>query len=43
VSTKGRRRLIAAITIAGVVATLWSMRARMLARSEQDFQHRYGR
>jgi hypothetical protein len=42
VSNKGRRRLIAAITVAGLVATVWSMRARLLARSEQDFEHRYG-
>jgi hypothetical protein len=42
VSRKQRRRLIVAITLAGLVATVWSMRARVLARNEQDFQHRYG-
>jgi hypothetical protein len=39
---KHRRRLIAVITVAGFWAVVWSLRARMLNRSRQEFERHYG-
>jgi hypothetical protein len=41
-SPKRRRRLLAALTFAGLGAVVWSLRARMLRRSEQEFARHYG-
>jgi hypothetical protein len=41
-SPKRRRRLLVLISLAGLAATLWSLRSRLLARNQADFEHRYG-
>ena len=38
---KARRRLIVAITVAGLGAVVWSLRARLLAQSGREFAERY--